>query len=110
VGDDLTRRRYSRGGRGGCTGDHRPDRGVPRRAAGQRRDRPHADSVGGLAALAHGTSTVLVATIEAAAVSRGCVRIMLNNLIGARSFQRGFYAQLGYHHRADVANFVKRLR
>jgi hypothetical protein len=62
------------------------------------------------AALAHGTSTVLVAAIEAAAVSRGCVRIMLNNLMGATSFQRGFYAQLGYHHRADVANFVKRLR
>lgn len=57
-----------------------------------------------------GVGRSLMAAVEAAAVHRGCVRIMLNNVMAATSFQRGFYAKLGYRHREDVANFVKPLR
>jgi ribosomal protein S18 acetylase RimI-like enzyme len=52
----------------------------------------------------------LVNAVEAEARSRGCVRLMLNSRIAAKSFQRGFYANLGYRHREDFANFVKALR
>jgi len=52
----------------------------------------------------------LVDAVEAEARSRGCVRLMLNNRIDAKSFQRGFYPKIGYRHREEFANFVKALR
>jgi len=52
----------------------------------------------------------LVDAVEAEARSRGCVRLMLNNRIAAKSFQRGFYPKIGYRHREEFANFVKALR
>jgi ribosomal protein S18 acetylase RimI-like enzyme len=51
----------------------------------------------------------LVDAVEEAARARGCVRLMLNNRIAAKSFQRGFYPKIGYRHREDFANFVKAL-
>jgi ribosomal protein S18 acetylase RimI-like enzyme len=57
-----------------------------------------------------GIGRQLVAAVEEEARSRGCVRLMLNNRIAAQSFERGFYAKIGYRHREDVANFVKTLR
>jgi GNAT superfamily N-acetyltransferase len=59
---------------------------------------------------AAGIGRGLVGAVEAEARSRGCVRLMLNNRIAAKSFQRGFYPKLGYRHREDFANFVKPLR
>ena len=52
----------------------------------------------------------LVGAVEEEARSRGCVRLMLNDRIAANSFQRRFYANIGYRHREDFANFVKALR
>jgi len=52
----------------------------------------------------------LVDAVEVEARSRGCVRLMLNNRIAAKSFQRGFYPKIGYRHRDEFANFVKALR
>jgi ribosomal protein S18 acetylase RimI-like enzyme len=57
-----------------------------------------------------GIGRTLLHAVEDEARNRGCVRLMLNNRIAAKSFQRGFYPKSGYRHREDFANFVKVLR
>jgi GNAT superfamily N-acetyltransferase len=57
-----------------------------------------------------GIGRTLIHAVEEEARNRGCVRLMLNNRIAAKSFQRGFYPKIGYRHREDFANFVKVLR
>jgi GNAT superfamily N-acetyltransferase len=68
------------------------------------------DLIVAAAARGAGIGRGLVEAVEQEARKRGCVRLMLNNRMAATSFQRGFYAKLGYRQRGDFANFVKTLR
>ncbi len=56
-----------------------------------------------------GLGSRLIAEVERRARERGCARLMLNNRMAADSFTRGFYAKLGFRHRDDFANMVKRV-
>ncbi len=56
-----------------------------------------------------GVGSKLLACVEAEAVRRGCVRIMLNNPMDSESYKRQFYAKRGYFERVNFANFVKPL-
>lgn len=56
-----------------------------------------------------GIGSRLIAEVERRARERGCARLMLNNRMAADSFTRGFYAKLGFRHRDDFANMVKRV-
>jgi len=56
-----------------------------------------------------GVGQALIGKVECEAIERRCVRLMLNNRMTAKSFQRGFYEKHGFRHRSDFANFVKAL-
>jgi GNAT superfamily N-acetyltransferase len=55
-----------------------------------------------------GAGGALLEAVEADALRRGCVRLMLNNGKDAESYARGFYAKHGFTERVRVANFVKK--
>ena len=58
------------------------------------------------AARGQGIGTRLLEIVEAEARQRGCARLSLINMRNRESFQRGFYAKLGWQERPDAANFV----
>lgn len=56
-----------------------------------------------------GVGSALVSRIEDEAESRGCKRLMLNNLKSAVSYLRKFYFKKGFQERDKVANMIKTL-
>lgn len=58
----------------------------------------------------HGIGSKLLATVEADANQRGCIRLGLINNRERESYQRQFYKKQGWEERAWAANFVKWLR
>jgi GNAT superfamily N-acetyltransferase len=58
------------------------------------------------AARGQGIGTRLLEIMEAEARQRGCARLSLINMRNRESYQRGFYAKLGWQERPDAANFV----
>lgn len=54
-----------------------------------------------------GYGTKLLQCLEDEARSRGCVRLMLNNLKSMESYKRQFYIKKGFQERTQVANMVK---
>lgn len=56
-----------------------------------------------------GLGAQLLATVEAEARQRGCARLGLVNMRTRESYERGFYAKMGWEERPEAANFVKRL-
>ena len=53
-----------------------------------------------------GVGTLLVKTVMKEGKVRGCMRLMLTNGKNKPSYKRGFYKQLGWTERPNVANFV----
>lgn len=53
-----------------------------------------------------GIGTRLLAVVETEARQRGCARLSLINMRNRDSYQRGFYAKLGWEERPDAANFI----
>jgi GNAT superfamily N-acetyltransferase len=60
-------------------------------------------------ARAQGIGTQLLESVKQEAQARGCARLSLINLRDRESYQRGFYAKLGWQERPDAANFIYRL-
>ena len=48
----------------------------------------------------------LVAAVKLEAQARGCTRLHLVNIKERESYKRGFYPQLGFAERPDVADFI----
>ena len=61
------------------------------------------------AARGQGTGTRMLEAVRAEARQRGCARLSLINMRHRESYQRGFYARLGWEERLDAANFVSLL-
>ncbi len=57
-----------------------------------------------------GIGTKLLESVKQEAQARGCTRLSLINLRDRESYQRGFYAKLGWQERPDAANFILRLK
>ena len=57
-----------------------------------------------------GIGTRLLESVKQEAQARGCTRLSLINLRDRESYQRGFYAKLGWQERPDAANFILRLK
>jgi len=57
-----------------------------------------------------GIGTELLESVKQEAQARGCTRLSLINLRDRESYQRGFYAKLGWQERPDAANFILRLK
>ena len=53
------------------------------------------------------TGKKLIDEVDKTALSKGCKRLMLNNLKLAESYTRGFYRKSGFEERINIANFVK---
>lgn len=62
------------------------------------------------AARGQGIGTKLLESVKQEAQTRGCTRLSLINIRDRESYQRGFYAKLGWQERSDAANFIYRLR
>jgi GNAT superfamily N-acetyltransferase len=56
-----------------------------------------------------GLGRELILAVEEEANAKGAERLMLNNRKCAESYDRQFYAKLGFTERIDFANFVKSL-
>lgn len=56
-----------------------------------------------------GIGRQLLDRVEQEARSRGCVRMMVNNVRATEAYQRSFYAKRGFTERVGVGNFVKEL-
>ena len=54
-----------------------------------------------------GIGRKLLQKAEGIAEENNCVRLMLNNLKDAASYEKGFYIKNGYVERKNIANFVK---
>jgi GNAT superfamily N-acetyltransferase len=61
------------------------------------------------AARGRGIGARLLEVVEAEARRRGCARLSLINMRNRESYQRGFYAKLGWEERPDAANFINLL-
>lgn len=61
------------------------------------------------AARGRGTGSRLLQAVAQEAHARGCSRLSLLNMRGRESYERGFYAKLGWQERPDAANFILRL-
>jgi len=57
-----------------------------------------------------GVGKLLLDTVIAEGKKRDCSRLMLINRRSRESYQRGFYHKHGWEERADMANFVYRLK
>jgi GNAT superfamily N-acetyltransferase len=67
------------------------------------------DLIVALKARGQGLGHKLILAAEEEANSRGAKRLMLNNRKAAESYDRQFYAKLGFAERIDFANFVESL-
>jgi GNAT superfamily N-acetyltransferase len=57
-----------------------------------------------------GVGTHLLEIVKEEAQARGCTRLSLINIRDRESYQRGFYAKLGWQERPDAANFIFRMK
>ena len=57
-----------------------------------------------------GIGTQLLENVKQEAQARGCTRLSLINIRDRESYQRSFYAKLGWQERPDAANFIFRMR
>ena len=74
---------------------------------------PRASSPSCLSTTRHagrGLDTQLLESVKQEAQARGCTRLSLINLRDRESYQRGFYAKLGWQERPDAANFIFRVK
>lgn len=62
------------------------------------------------AARGQGVGRQLLDRVEAEARARGCSRLSLINFRHRESYQRGFYAKMGWQERSDAANFTYPIR
>ncbi len=53
-----------------------------------------------------GLGRALLTRVQEEGNRRGCSRLMLLNMRDRTSYERGFYAKLGWKERSDAANFV----
>jgi GNAT superfamily N-acetyltransferase len=58
------------------------------------------------AARGQGMGTELLTAVIQQAKQRGCCRLQLLNMRNRESYQRGFYAKLGWQERENAVNFV----
>ena len=58
------------------------------------------------AARGQGVGTELLTAVIQQAKHRGCCRLQFLNMRNRESYQRGFYAKLGWQERENAANFV----
>ena len=62
------------------------------------------------AARGQGIGTQLLESVKQESQARGCARLSLINIRDRESYQRGFYAKLGWQERPDAANFIFRMK
>jgi GNAT superfamily N-acetyltransferase len=61
-------------------------------------------------ARSHGVGRQLLETVKAEAGARGCSRLSLINFRHRESYERGFYAKMGWQERRDAASFIYPIR